>query len=202
MSLYTLALFAHILGVLGLFVGLSFIWAGVLRLRRARTVAQVREGIGLTGLVRGLVPTASVLILVAGIYMTVTAWDSDPPWIVLSLVALVVMGVLGGVVSARRLSAIEKAAAVEDVAGPIPPTLQRRIVDPLLLTSVQTAGILGLGVVFLMTARPDLPGSLITLAVALVLGPVSAQFWRRPAGARVLVEGAAPGSAGNADARV
>jgi hypothetical protein len=201
MSLYTLALFAHILGVLGLFVGLSFIWAGVLRLRRARTVAQVREGIGLTGIVRGLVPTASVLILVAGIYMTVTAWDSDPPWILLSLVGLIVMGVLGGIVSARRLNAIEK-AVVEDAAEPIPPALQRRIADPILLASVQTAGIIGLGVVFLMTIKPDLLGSLITLAVTLVLGPVSVQFWRRPAEVGALAKEAAPGSSGNAGARV
>jgi len=202
MSFYTLALFAHILGVLGLFVGLSFIWAGVLRLRRARTVAQVREGIGLTGVVRGLVPTASVLILVAGIYMTVTAWDSGPPWILLSLVGLIVMGVLGGVVSARRLGAIEKSAAVEDVAEPISQALQRRVADPILLASVQTAGIIGLGVVFLMTAKPDLLGSLITLAVTLVLGPVSVQFWRRPAEARALAKEAASGSSGNAGARV
>jgi uncharacterized membrane protein len=195
MNWYTLALFAHILGVIGLFVGLSLGWVSILRLRRARTVAQVRAETTSSGAQRVLVVVSSLLLLVAGIYMTVTAWDSDPPWILLSLAALLVMGVLGGGVSGRRLSAIEKAAAVEDGAGAISPALKRRIADPVPLTAMQTAGMIGLGVVFLMTAKPDLIGSLVALAVALVLGVVPALFWRRPAEAgAALMEKAAPGA--------
>ncbi|HEY7355081.1 MAG TPA: DUF2269 family protein [Ktedonobacterales bacterium] len=192
MSWYTLALFAHILGVIGLFVGLSFTLASALRLRQARTAAQVREGASGVGIQRGLVPIASLLILLAGIYMTVVAWDWAPPWILVSLAALIVMGVLGAV-SARRLEAIKKAAA--EVSGEaIPPALKRQLADPVLLTAVLTACAVGLGVVFLMTTKPDLIGSLIALAAALVLGVVSALFWRRPAEARALVEEAAPGA--------
>ncbi|HEU5369200.1 MAG TPA: DUF2269 family protein [Ktedonobacterales bacterium] len=194
MNWYTLALFAHILGVIGLFVGLSFTLASALRLRRARTVAQVRAETTFGGAQRVLIVASSLLLLAAGIYMTVTAWDSDPPWILVSLAALLVMGVLGGGVSGRRLSAIEKAAAAEDEAGSISPALKRQLADPVLLTAMQTTGMIGLGVVFLMTAKPDLIGSLIALAAALVLGVVSALFWRRPAEARALVEKAAPGA--------
>ncbi len=176
---------------MSLFIGLSFTLAYVLRLRRAQTAAQVRAETTFGGSQRVLIVASSLLLLVAGIYMTVTAWDSDPPWILLSLAALVVMGVLGGVVSARRLEAIKKAA--EASGDSLSPALKRQLADPVLLTAVLTAGMLGLGVVFLMTTKPDLIGSLIALAVALVLGVVSAQVWRRPAEARARVEEAAPG---------
>lgn len=43
MSFYSLALFAHIVGVLGLFIGIGLQWTSILRLRRALFVAQVRE---------------------------------------------------------------------------------------------------------------------------------------------------------------
>jgi hypothetical protein len=186
MSLYTLVLFIHILGVIGLFVGLSFLWAGVLRLRRARTVAEVRAGTRLAGSQRILLLVSSLLVLAAGVYLVEAAWQWETPWILLSLATLVVIGVLNSAISARRLATIEKAVA-DDAGGLLPPTVQRQLADPVLLTSVQTAGMLGLGVVFLMTVKPDLVGSLITLVVALVLGVVSALFWR-PAAANALAQ--------------
>ena len=194
MSLYTLALFAHILGVLGVFVGISLDWATILRLRRARTVALVREVTSLVGFQARLIQISSLLLLIAGIYMTVTTWGRGTPWILVSLAALIVIGALSGGVNGRRLRAIQKAAAGESSDATIPPALQRQMADPILLTSVQTAGAVGLGAVFLMTTKPAWPGSLITLAVAVVLGVVSAQPWRRPREARALVQEAQAGS--------
>ena len=193
MSFYTLALFAHILGVLGVFVGLALDWTTILRLRRARTVALVREVTSLVGFQARLIQISSLLLLIAGIYMTVTAWDRGRPWILVSLAALIVIGALSGGVDGRRLAAIRK-TVVEASDGTIPPALQRRMTDPVLLTSVQTAGLIGLGAVFLMTTKPDLLGSLITLAVAVVLGVLSAQPWRRPRETRAQVAEAQPGS--------
>lgn len=183
---YTVALFAHILGVLGLFIGIAMDWITILRLRQARTAAQVRERTSLIGVQARLIQIASLLVLVAGIYMTVRVWGWNIPWILVALAAMIVMGALSGGVNARRLRAIQKAA--EDTSETLPPVLQRQIVDPMLLTAAQTAGMVGVGVIFLMTTKPDWVGSLITLAVALVLGVVSAQPWRRPREAAVPVQ--------------
>jgi len=54
--------------------------------------------------------------------------------------------------------------------GPLPEELERSIRDPVLLTAPQTLTALLLGVVFVMTTKPSLVGSLIVMAVALVLG--------------------------------
>ena len=45
-----------------------------------------------------------------------------------------------------------------------------------------------------MTTKPDWLGSLITLAVAVVLGVLSAQPWRRPREARAQVTEVQPGA--------
>jgi hypothetical protein len=45
---------------------------------------------------------------------------------------------------------------------------------PLLRIGIQTRVAIGLGIVFLMTIKPDLVGSLLTIGVATVLGVASA----------------------------
>lgn len=188
MNLYTLALFAHILGALGLFIGIGLQWISVLRARQVQTVAQVREWTSLTSVTESLVPVASLLILLAGVYMTVTSWGWETPWIDVSLAALVLLGALGGAVINRRIKAIQQAArATEPATGPVPAELERRVSDPVLWTSVQVNGFTALGVVFLMTIKPDLAGSLISIAVALILGIGSARLWRRPRQASIMM---------------
>jgi hypothetical protein len=179
MTYYSLALFIHIVGVLGLFIGIGLQWISVQRLPQAQTVAQVREGTSLVAVQERLWPTASLLILLAGIYMTVTAWGWSTPWIDISLAALIVQGAVAGAVINRRLKAIHTGvAAAEAPAGSFPPGLKRQITDPILRTAVQINAFTGLGVVFQMTTKPGLGGSLITLAVALLLGIGAARiFW-------------------------
>jgi hypothetical protein len=46
-SLYSISLFLHIVGALGLFARLAFEQAGLLNLRRASTKAQAREWLSL-----------------------------------------------------------------------------------------------------------------------------------------------------------
>ena len=192
MSFYQLVLFAHILGVLGVFVGIALDWVTILRLRRAQARALVREVTSLVGFQARLIQVSSLLLLLAGISLTATNWGWRTPWILPSLGALAVMGALSGGVHGRRLTAIRKAADSSDET--IPPALQQRVADPVLLTSVQTAGMIGVGVVFLMTLKPDLLVSLFALAVALVLGVLSAQPWRGNRQARTSVKEAQPGS--------
>lgn len=171
MNLYSVALFAHILGVLGLFIGMGLQWTITLRLRQARTAAQVREWSTLISGAGKLGPASGALLLVAGIYMMVVSWGLTP-WIVVSLAAMLVMMVLGMGVTARRLKAIQRAALADVAADGISPTIQRRIHDPVLWIATQMAGSAALGVVFLMTTKPGWGGSLLALAVALVAGSV------------------------------
>ena len=199
MNDYTLALFAHILGVLGLFIGIGLDWTTILRLRRAQTMTQVREQTSLVGAQTRLIQFSLLLVLLAGAYMVETVWRWENPWIFVSLGALFVIGALGGGLIDRRLRAIQRAAASERTSESIPAALQSRMADPVLWGALQTAAFIALGVVFLMTNKPDLFVSLLALGVAIILGLVSAQLWRRPREPQTLVQEARPSSSSNVD---
>ena len=46
MSVYSMAVFLHIVGALGIFAAIGLEWAGLSNLRRATDTAQVRNGSG------------------------------------------------------------------------------------------------------------------------------------------------------------
>src|SRR4030095_1230727 len=169
MSLYSAALFLHIVGALGLFAALALEWAGLSNLRRARSVGQFRDWAGLLqGLHRVGGPSGFTLII-TGIYLTVTRWGSQP-WIILGLIGLVTMAVLGAVVTGRRIGSMAKELSGE---GALSPALRRQLQDPVLLLSAWLRTGIGLGVVALMSAQAGLGGSVNILCGAGFL-------WLRP----------------------
>lgn len=182
MSWYTVALFAHIVGVLTLFITMALQWLITLRLRGARSIAQVREWIGLTKGVNRLVPVSGVLILGAGIYMTASAWSLLTTWVDVSLGAMGIMMIFSIGVVGRRLKAIERAAAEAiqaregsqdtpaSITGTLPAALQARLDDRALWVSMQMTVAVALGIVFLMTTKPSLTLSLVVVVVSFALG--------------------------------
>lgn len=178
--LYSLALFAHIVGVLGLFVSMGLQWAITLRLRRSGSMEQVREWIGIVGGASRFGLASGALLLAAGIYMMAAAWGMTS-WLAVSFAAILLMLALGMGVTARRMRAIQRAAAVGGHASEvIPSAIQRQLRDPALWIAVQMASSTALGVVFLMTTKPGFVGSLLAVAVALLLGAVVGIVSARP----------------------
>ena len=173
MSWYTVALFAHIVGVLTLFMSMGLQWLITLRLLRADYIAQSREWSGLTRGVNRLAPVSAVLILGAGIYMMATAWNLSTTWIDVSIAAMVVMMIIGMGVVGRRLKAIQRAAAEaasQTTTDAIPAALQARIDDPALWVSMQMSVAVALSIVFMMTNKPSLVVSIVSVFVSLALG--------------------------------
>lgn len=187
MELYTLLLFTHILGVLGLFIGMGLQWVSVLRLRRAQTRGQASEWISLARGAGRFSPIAGVLVLGAGIAMMVMRWTLTTPWIMVSLLAIVLMMVASMGVSVRRIKVIARtlAQASGDAGDPLPPESHGLTHNPALWLATQLAAGLALGVVYMMTVKPDLGGSLLTLAVALALGAAAGIASSRPRSARI-----------------
>jgi hypothetical protein len=166
MSLYSAALFLHIVGALGLFAALALEWAGLTNLRRVRSVGQFRDWAGLLQGLRRIGGPSGLTLTITGVYLTVARWGSQP-WIILGLIGLVLVAVMGAVVTGRRLGSIAKDLADE---VELSPALRRRIQDPVLLLSAWLRTGIGLGTVALMSAKPGLAGSLIILGGAGFLG--------------------------------
>ncbi len=85
---------------------------------------------------------------------------------------------LGGALTGRRSAAIARSAAGE--AAAISVSLRQQLHDPVLLLSVWLRTALGLGVVFVMSLKPDAAGALTAMGVALVLGLAAGFPRRRP----------------------
>jgi hypothetical protein len=177
-TLYTLALFVHIVGAIGAFIGVSVWLFAAMALRRAQSVGQIRA---LTSLIQpsGALAVVSIALLgVAGFYMAVTVWGERATWIIVATVSFLLLAPFGAVVIDQRLRALAKAAAAAP-DGPLPASLAARAQDPLegIGLSVYLATLLG--IVFLMTNKPPLADSIATMLVAALLGLLSsAPLWR------------------------
>lgn len=178
MTIYAIALFVHVLGALGLFVALGLEWTGLRALRRATTAAQAQERAAAYAIIPRLYAPAAGAILLPGLYMTATVWGWGAGWPGVALGTLVLLAALGAALTGSRMAAIGRASAAE--SGPLSPALRQQVRDPMLWTSVQTRAAIAVGVVFLMTVKPNLGGALLTIGVAAILGLASAvPTWSR-----------------------
>ena len=177
---YKIALFLHVCGALGLFAAVGIEVVGTLGFRRAQTVDQVRTYARVVKVSEPMFPVVSVLLLAAGIYMTIMEWSFRTPFVVVGLITLIAMAVLGSTVQGKHWQAVEKAA--HDLPdGPVPPSLRRLIDGPRAWASMGGSVAVALGVVALMTIKPGWVASIATVAIAYAVGGVAGwMFVARP----------------------
>jgi hypothetical protein len=172
MSVYSVVLFLHVVGAIGFFMPLGVWLFGLLALRRAGKVEQVHALCRAIFLADPLAVGGILLLAAAGLYMAFTTWGITTDWIAVAAVSFLLMAPIGPLLVEPRLHAIEAAArGVPD--GPVSPELARKIRDPLLGTALQTLIALLLGIVFLMTVKPDVPLALVAMLGALAGGLLS-----------------------------
>src|SRR2546429_7681835 len=170
MSIYPVVLFLNIVGAIEYFLGIG-IWLFILLgLRRTQRVEQVRSLLHLNDLSAPFSAASAVLLLVTGLYLALTAWSLLTSWILVALISLLLMVPTSAALIAPRRSAIVKQLAREAPGGELSKALERHIDDPVLATVCTTVAALLLGLVFLMTPKPNLEGSGIVMLVALLLG--------------------------------
>jgi uncharacterized membrane protein len=178
MNAYTLVLFAHVVSAIGYCIGIATLLLVLVGLRRARRVEQVRALMQLND-VSAPVGGMSALLLAAGLYLALTEWSLLTSWILVALISVIVMVPTSAVLIAPRRRALAEQLARETSEGGISAALTRRIHDPVLFAVVQTVAALLLGLIFLMTTKPDLVGSVVVMVVALALSLASSALTMR-----------------------
>ncbi|GER85177.1 hypothetical protein KTAU_38120 [Thermogemmatispora aurantia] len=165
---YHLVLFLHILGVLGLFMGVAVQLISMQGARRAQSVEAVRLWSSVLRPLGRFMLLTSLLILFAGLAMLLEAWGWSQAWLDISLVLFLLTGLVTSRVNSahgRRLgSQLARAGA-----GPVSPELRQLLTHPLPWTTTITTSTLAVGIVFLMVMKPDWIGSLLTVAVAVLI---------------------------------
>jgi hypothetical protein len=190
MPSYQIALFLHVLGALGFFIAVGVFYLAVLNIRRAKTVQSIQLWAGAAaGVGRILFPTSSLVILVAGIYMLVTVWGERAPWAIVALVAFIVLAVGATLIQGRRVAALGMSATGQAESAPVLGALEAQAHDPVTWISVNASMAFAIGIVYLMTLKPDALGSVIALLIALVVGLAFGYLTQgRPAAAPTLAQ--------------
>lgn len=173
MSIYTIVLFVHIVGAIGYFLSVGS-WLFILMgLRRAQRVEEVRALMHMNDLSRALGSGSGLMLLIAGLYLALSAWSLLTSWILIALISLLLILPANAVLLTPRTNALVKQLEHSAPEGKISLALWKHIHNPVLWTTSQTTTVLLLGIVFLMTTKPNLAGSLIVMPVALALGLLS-----------------------------
>jgi hypothetical protein len=188
MPYYQIALFIHILGALSFFIAIGVVYASVLGIRRAQTVQPLKLWTGAAiPAMRVIFPIAGLVILVAGLYMVATEWQNQTGWATVALFALIALSIASALLQGRRITALSQQVAGQPDAAPVTGALQAQAHDAVTWVSVNASAAFAIGIVYLMTLKPDVVGSLIALGVALVVGLVFGLLTQgRPAAAPAL----------------
>jgi hypothetical protein len=168
---YHVVLYIHLLS---LFIGIgagAVLLACLFQLRAARTVEQAAPWGIVAGKVGKLFPIAIVGLFGSGAYMTSSfaAWSWSTRWIDVGIAALVVLLAQGGGVAERTGHKLG-AALQANGPGPLGPEARRMTLHPgLWVVEFSNLGIV-MGVVWNMTQKPGLGGSLAAVLVGYAVG--------------------------------
>jgi hypothetical protein len=179
MTLYAYALFVHIVGALLLTTAFTTEGIALLQLRRTTTAEGARQWEGVASLARVFGPASVVAILASGLYMMVTSWGWVP-WIVVGLVAWVLIAVLGAI------NGIRMGLTLRQVIAGAAHTSSLR--SRSFLISWLTRLTMAVGIVFVMTNKPDLLAAVLAIVVAGAVGAGVGVALSRTATAGAVVE--------------
>lgn len=168
MRWYPLLVFLHVLAAVGIFAAWGIEAVLLQRLRRSVTVEEARTAALQLRKRARAAPSAMLIALATG--MTMGAQWGHQAWMTAAFAALVgiaVIGIASGRRAGPRLAAIlsaETERTATDVAA----------AAHFLAMSLQLRVAIGVGIIGLMTMKPDARGSLLVLALASVVGVVVA----------------------------
>jgi hypothetical protein len=177
MTIYSAVLFIHVLSAIGVFLALTAEVPILFRIRTAESLEQVRFFIRVFQRLRIIAIPSFLGILFGGLYLA-SKWGRGTFWIPFALGSTLLILLIGGLVTGRRIVRLKRVLSntENDVSME---ALSAMTKDNALLLSYGLRAGLGLGIVFLMTAKPDLLGSLCALTAGCAAGLLAAAWMRR-----------------------
>ena len=170
MMIYSITLFVHVVSALVLAAAFRVEILTLIHLRKAATPTEARFVLDLATGFPVVAMGSLVLLFLSGGYMTAQASAWSLAWPRVAVGALLLMGPLGAL-SGRKMRAIRRLSASGHSAAS---DLMQKLQDPFLLFSVTVRSALVLGIVLLMTAKPDLTESLEAIGAFAIVGLVAA----------------------------
>ena len=173
MTSYAIGLFIHFLGMVGLFVGYGLEWTASSLLRRSTTSDQVRSWLRIYRLSLPVSGPGLLILILTGGYLASVTGSMKQGWIEAALVGVAFALGSGFVFVLPRMKALR--AALPESDAPLSEKGRALIQDPMIVTLIRVRVILALGIVYLMTAKPEsLATGLFILLGSVVAGMLCA----------------------------
>src|SRR6476469_9032632 len=106
----SVVLFAHVVGVLGLFIGLGVEWLSLNAVQRSTTRDEALRWVRMSGILPRVMGVALAVIAASGFFLGARVGVLGAGWMRASYAALLVMAIVGGPVSRPRVRALNRAA--------------------------------------------------------------------------------------------
>lgn len=181
MTPYAIGLFFHFVGMVGLFVGYGLEWTASSLLQRATTSDQARAWLRIYKLSMPISGPGLLVLIISGGYLASVTGAMKQGWISGALLGIVFALGIGFVFVLPRVRTIR--AGIPEGNAPLTEAALARVKDPMVATLIRVRFMLALGIVSLMTTKPQmLITSLFVLLGAIVVGLFcAAGVWTRPA---------------------
>lgn len=176
--LYNVMLFFHILGTFFMFAAVFITLTSMIAMLHEKKSEILLEWSSLAVKMDVLLPFSVIFVLLPGLYLTFSTWGWGYAWLNLSLALLLFMTLLGPIINLPRLKVIFSTVQAETESIPSSHLLAK-VRDRILWNSVMIMTMLLIAIIFLMTVKPALLGSLITLAAAIIVGFIAANLLLR-----------------------
>jgi len=171
-------LFAHIVGVLGLFVGLAVEWLSLDSVQRASTRGEAVRWVRVNAVLPRAGGLAVAVILASGIYLGARVGVLGEAWMRASYGAMLLMAIVGGPVARGRMRVLRQSA--EDRTDRAVAGLHAAASDALLRLSLRVRIVFGLVVVYLMIRKPEAGEAVLVMTIGAIVALVVALSRRHP----------------------
>jgi uncharacterized membrane protein len=163
----SLILFAHVVGVLVLFIGLGLEWLTLDAIRHSTGRAEALRWVRMSTVLTRVSGIALAVILTSGLYLGARYGVLGNAWMRASYASLLFMGIVGGPVARPRMRHLNRAS--ENTDDGAVSALRVAASDSILRGSLRVRVAFGLAVVYLMIGKPDAVDSVVVLGLALIL---------------------------------
>jgi hypothetical protein len=181
MTMYSAVLFVHVASAIAVFIVLAAEGAILFRLRSTQSIEEARFFVGAFHRLRIIAIPAFLGVLVGGLYLG-SKFGAGTFWIPSALAATLLIMLIGGLVTGRRTARLRKALSSDETdmsIETISAEISAKTKDNVLLISYGLRIGLAIGIVFLMTAKPELALSIVALGGGVLAGLVVARAMRR-----------------------
>lgn len=166
-------LFIHVVSAMGIFTALGMEALALAQLRRAEDDTSARGALAALASTRRIFGPSALMLLLSGVWLASAYWRWQGAWMGLGLLALIAVGAIGGVITGRHVSRIQKNTGSGTVGRSLTESL------PMLQTSFVIRAAMLVAVVYLMTVKPTPIISLIVLGTSVVAGFLLSRIFSR-----------------------